>query len=190
MSDNKVPEKFAKLLLDEPKIADEVIKMGNIYYLYSWLDKNRHHLVFFPDGEMKSVFIPLYACNFKKFGEFIGSIRKDFTLISGGEPLTTDFYPDGRLIYMDEIHRKLAERPFPIVRVVIFLKQLKGFIELAVKNGFISAEGGGKNKEHRTVIMDSGQGIGMSVYTGVPERGFEWFCVDTGEKRDANQLNL
>lgn len=180
MSDKGIPEKFAKLMLDEPRIAEEVIKMGNIYYVYSWLDKNRGHLVCFPDGEMKWVTIPIFDTGVEKFARFLDLIRGEFPLISGAVSLAFDHFPNARLIYLDGNYKKLAERPFPLVRVTVFLKHLKGFIEKLIKSGLVVDSVKNEAKEFRTVITDSGQGGGMTIYSGVPERGFEWFCVDRG----------
>ena len=126
MSNKAIPEKFAKLMLDEPKIAEEVIKMGNIYYAYSWLDKNHSGLVFFPDGELKSVTIPIFDTGVEKFARFLDLIRGEFPLISGGASLHFVSLPNARLIYLDGNYNKIAEHPFPLVRVTVFLKHLKG----------------------------------------------------------------
>lgn len=179
MSENKarIPEKYAKLLLDEPAIAEEVIKMGNIYYLYSWLNANRNWIVFEPDGEMKSVYLPMDLFSFGTFDVFIRSIRSDFPLLSGGISLQVEYYADSQIIYLDGDYKKIAEKPFPIVKITVFLKHLKPFIQKLVKVGYIARDGSKAIKEYRAIICDVDEGGRYWIHSGVPERGFEHFCL-------------
>jgi hypothetical protein len=185
----RIPEKYAKLLLDEPTIADEVVKMGNIYYLFSWLNEKRQWLVFEPDGEMKSVYVPMEAFSFDAFEAFIVSVRKEFPLLSGGISLQPEYYSHSKIIYLDENNKKISEKSFPIVKISVFLKHLKPFIQRLVEHGFIAKSGSKAIKEYRAIICDANEGGGYWFHSGVSERGFAHFCLDfTSDQSSINGI--
>jgi len=172
-----MPEKFAKLLLDEPSIAHEVLKMGNIYYVFNWLDKDRKHHIYFPDGELKFLYLPLNASSRTHFDEFLPTIRSEFKLLSGADSFAVESLDHTKIIYLDANMKALSTKPFPMIRIHIFLKHVKPLIQKLVEHGFIAIEGDKAIKEHRTIICDPHEDTGYWLHSGVPERGFEHYML-------------
>ena len=169
---------FTEPLPDEPAIAPEIANMGNIYYLFSWLNERRKYQLFFPDGELKMVMIPMDEFKFPAFSAFINGINGTrFKLISGAKPFNWEFFTQTVVTYLDADRKVICVKPFPCVRIWVWLKHLKEFIALAVEAGFIAKKGCKAIKEQRAVIYEATEQNSTLFSPGVPELGFAHFCV-------------
>jgi hypothetical protein len=170
---------FTMLLPNEAAMAPEIAGMGNIYYLFSWLNERRKYQLFFPDGELKRVMIPMDEFKFPAFSAFINGINGTrFKLISGAKPFNWEFFTETKITYLDADRKVICEKPFPCVRIWVWLKHLKEFIPMAVEAGFIAEKGCKAIKEQRAVIYE-GTELGSDLFSpGVPELGFEHFRIN------------
>jgi len=170
---------FNIVLPDETAIAGEVAKMGNIYYLYSWLSKNYVFQVFDPDGMLKNVMIPMDEFKFPAFSAFVNSVSGRFKLISESRPFNWEFFTglSRKIFYLDADRKVICEKPFPYVLIRVWLKHLLEFVPLAVEAGFIAKKGGNAIKEQRAVIYGPTEENNTMISPGVPELGFDWFMI-------------
>jgi hypothetical protein len=178
--DPDIPEKYKRLMMpDEPSLALEIIKTGNIFYMFSWLNESRRQVIFFPDGELKTVLIPMDEFKFPAFEKFVETARNRFKLVSGGNPFNYELFLENgaKIKYLGAGGKVIAEKPFPCVRIWVWLKHLKEFISLAVEAGFIAKSGCKAIKEQRAVIYETTEENKELTNPGVPELGFEKFII-------------
>lgn len=95
-SHDHAPEKIRKLMLDEPSICTKVLPLGNIYYHFSWLDKNRQHLVYIPDGEMKSIIMPMLSRTL--LDQVIKEFSQEYPLLSGSISPKYSYHPHAKIL--------------------------------------------------------------------------------------------
>lgn len=179
LKDKGITPKNRGLLEDinEEPIAERIIKLGNIYYRYEWLDENRKDFIFFPDGRLKEIVFPLSRQRTVDFTWNLYNLgRRVFKLRSGGNPFSFKFLPDTELAYFLN-GRLIEKKKFPLMAVQVFLKHLEEFTERLMQYGYIGKIGA--PKEERAVIADTAQNLkeGISQYAGDKKRGFDEFVI-------------
>jgi hypothetical protein len=160
---------FFKRKIDESVLSVEIVKMGNIYYLYDWENdkSNRNKLV--PPTHIKSVTIPMEFFQFESFKKFL---EYEFESLFNAK-----FFVDSKIIYMDAKQNPLLVKNFPLVKLEIPISKLEFFIKQVVDNSFLTQSHGKAIKEWRAIVCDLKFADKNRMNVGVPERGFDWFLI-------------
>jgi len=171
---DRAPEKIRNIMLDEPSICDEVLRLWNIYYHFSWLNSTRKHLVLIPDGEMKTLIMPVM--DLPLFQQVIETFSQNNPLISQGRPLTYSYFPQAQIVRLKD-SLPLGYVWMPFVRLSCFLKHLMPLIRILVEKGLIMNSIEKWGRLFRTNIHDPSEAEGIIIYTGEPEKWYSHFRI-------------
>ena len=174
------PEKIRNLMLDEPSICDEIRRLWNIYYQFSWLDTTRKHLVFIPDGETKAIIMP--ALDISLFREVIDTFNQKNSLISKSKPLSYSYFPNAEIVCLTDSYIVRNEW-MPFVQINCFLKHLSALVKILVENGLILKSHEQWNILYRANIHDRMDTQGTIIYTGDPGQWYNQFMIHRWEEQ-------
>ncbi len=127
---DRAPEKIRNIMLDEPSICEEVLQLWSIYYHFNWLNTQRKHLVFVPDGEMKTILFPIV--DRELFEETIAQLNLQYTLISWSKAINYKYHCNAQVACMKD-NALSYSIDIPYVSINCFLKHLVPVVRTLVE---------------------------------------------------------